>query len=218
MTSGQQYTLDNLMNMQRNLGQSWMSYWQTYSNVTTWQFWVNLVLFVAPLIILYFYIDRSRIFRIGFFGFNVHVWFGYIDLLGGALGLWAYPYKILPFFTISVSLEAALVPVAYMLLYQWALERKRNYYLYATILSAILAFGLKPAMAALSLFKMYQWMNYFYLFLGYIVIMLLSKWITDVFAYLHNRQGGVNRGGPSAVDDSQSSTTRRWRPKGPSRV
>ncbi|QSO51956.1 hypothetical protein JZ785_24870 [Alicyclobacillus curvatus] len=52
MTSGQQYTLDNLVNMQRNLGQSWMSYWQTYSNLTTWQFWVSLVLFVAPLIIL----------------------------------------------------------------------------------------------------------------------------------------------------------------------
>lgn len=211
LTSDQQLALSNLVNTQRNLGQSWVNYWQQYSNAATWQFWANLILFVGPLVVLYFVLDRKKAFRIGFYGFNVHVWFGYIDTLGGTSGLWAYPFKIFPFLSLGVSLEASFVPVVYMLLYQWTLNRKRNYYLYATVLSAVLAFVVKPVLSWLDLFQMYRWMNFFYLFLAYMVIMLLSKWVTDFFAYLQKRQsGGTFRRNPLTSEVGESGRS-KWR-------
>lgn len=187
-----------------------MNYWQHYSNATTWQFWACLISFIVPLVVLYFVLDRKRAFRIGFYGFNVHVWFGYIDAFGLTHGLWAYPFKVLPIRFPNVTLEASLVPVAYMLIYQWTLTRNRSYYLYATILSAVLAFIVKPPMSWLGLFRMYQWMNYVYLFCGYLVIMLLSKWITDFFAYLQAQHGKDDTRTPMEGIRVRS---RRWRPK-----
>lgn len=183
MTTDQQQLLNRLTLSQRALGHDWNNYWQQYS-FATWQFWVGLILFLSPLVVLYFVIDRKKAFRIGFYGFNVHVWFNYIDNFGTSSGLWIYPFKVFPFLSVNATMEASFVPVAYMLVYQWALNRQRNYYVYATVLSAAFAFLLKPIMTWLHFFQMYQWVNYFYLFLGYMVIMLLSKWITDLFAYL----------------------------------
>lgn len=55
--------------LQAELHQFLVSYWNDYSNAGTWQFWTILFLLVLPLIILYFAVDRSRIFELFFFGF-----------------------------------------------------------------------------------------------------------------------------------------------------
>lgn len=169
---------------------------------------------VVPFVVLYFALDRKRAFQIGFYGFNVHVWFSYIDAYGSINGLWAYPFKVFPFLPLSVSLNASLVPVAYMLLYQWTSNRKINYYLFATVLSCVFAFIIKPIMSWLDLFKMYQWMNYFYLFIGYSVIMLLSKWITDFFSRLKDRQDrNTSQSNHVSSDVVESPRLNRWRQK-----
>lgn len=209
MTNDQQHSLENLVKAQRNLGQTSFDYWLRYSNLETWQFWFNLFLLVAPFVVLYFAIDRKRAFQIGFYGFNVHVWFSYIDAYGSINGLWAYPFRVVPFLPLSVTLNASLVPVAYMLVYQWTSNRKMNYYLFASVLSCVFAFLIKPIMSWLDLFKMYQWMNYFYLFIGYSVIMLLSKWITDFFSHLQNKQGNKRE-----KEEKETSKLNRWKQKG----
>ena len=187
-----------------------MNYWLQF-NLGTWQFWISLFLLIAPLVVLYFVLDRRRAFRIGFYGFNVHVWFNYIDNFGVTSGLWTYPFKVFPYLSVNSTLEASFIPVSYMLVYQWALKRQLNYYVYATVLSATFAFVLKPLMTWLSFFKMYQWVNYFYLFLGYVVIMLLSKWVTDFFAYLQKRQGGNTTSGDVVASEVGNSKLNKWR-------
>ncbi|BCJ87537.1 CBO0543 family protein [Effusibacillus dendaii] len=184
MTTEQQQYLDRLNHIQNDLTNAWMDYWKHFSHVGTWQFWVNVIILVLPLIVLYFLIDRKKAFHIGFFGFNVHVWFNYIDTFGVWYGLWNYPYRAIPFLPISFALDASLVPVVFMLVYQWTLNHNKNYYLYLTGLCLFFAFVLKPVMVALDLFQMHKGMNYFNLFLGYLVIMLLSKWITTAFVHL----------------------------------
>src|SRR5690606_28107976 len=98
------------------------SYWISYSNMSTWQFWVLLILLVAPLVVLWYAIDRRKTLLVGFFGFNVHAWFHYCDLYTTSHGLTNYPYKVMPFYPVSVTLDTSLVPIAYMLLYQWTLN------------------------------------------------------------------------------------------------
>lgn len=116
---------NNIRSMKEQVTQLEMDYWQSYSYLDTWQFWIAIAMVVIPLIILFFTIDRQRTLLIGFFGFNYHVWFMYFDTTGIKLGLWEYPYQALPYLP-SFSMDAALT---FMLLYQWTINQQKNVYL-----------------------------------------------------------------------------------------
>jgi len=83
----------------------------------------------------------------------------------------------------SFSLDASMIPIAFMLIYQWTLNRNKNYYLYAMGLCVIFTLLYRPSMATFGFFHATKGINFFYLFLGYMTIMLLSKWITDLFLH-----------------------------------
>lgn len=162
----------------------WVDYWQHYSHYYTWQFWVVLAMFLLPLIVIILFIDRKKIFHLGFYGYSVHIFFTYTDMLGANNGRWMYPYKLLPFLPSSVSLDASLVPVIYMLVYQYSLNKGKNYYLLMAGLCFALAYVLKPLMVGLGLFHFGGKENFFILLLGYAAVALTSKWLTDLFIYL----------------------------------
>lgn len=176
-------SFERLGRIQKELSDGWIDYWSKYSNVDTWQFWVNAILFILPLILLFFTIDRKRAFHIGFFGYSVHMMAGYLDGLATRLGLWEYPYKLVPILPISITLDTSLIPVVFMLLYQWTLKRKKNYYIYAVIFCALFAFGLKPILSDLHFFQFEGGTNYFHLFLFYVFGAIIAKWITNVFFF-----------------------------------
>jgi hypothetical protein len=177
----QRQMIDTLNEKQQKFTQDWNEYWHAFSAYDTWQFWFLILLFVLPLIVLFFKLDRMRAFQIGFFGFNIHVWLGYIDRFGVSEGYWEYPYQWFIFLPSNVSLDASLIPVLYMLLYQWILAHKKNYYLYMILLSAGLSFIFKPLLVLHYFLAFYIDMPYLFLFSGYLVIILLSKLITDIF-------------------------------------
>lgn len=183
----QKEALAKLIKEQKEGARSWLHYWHEFSAFDTWQFWFHVVIFLAPLVILFFTIDWKRALQLGFFGFNVHVWFGYFDAFGTSQALWTYPYKMIPFIPNSAGLDASLVPVSFILVYQWTIHKKKNYYLYTLILSLVLSFILKPILVMHHLFKFNSWVNYFHLFLTYIVILVLSKVITDLFLKMQEK-------------------------------
>jgi len=182
MSDKQEAMLKRLGDVLAENTQDRLQYWLEFSNAGTWQFWFNVFIIVAPLILLAFALERRQAFRISFYGLLVHMVFTYIDAFGTLHGFWEYPYKFFPFLTVSIGLDSSLVPVVYMLLYQWVLNRKKNYYLWFFLLSLAFAFGLKPIMTALDLFQFYRGANFLHLFAGYYFIALTSKWITDLFA------------------------------------
>ncbi|MFC0210902.1 CBO0543 family protein [Paenibacillus chartarius] len=184
MTRDQEQMLNQIKEHQESSASLWLQYWSQYTNLSTWQFWINVAFLIVPLFVLWKAIDRRKAFEIGFYGFNVHVWFTYIDLFGARHGLWEYPYKMMPFMPVNTALDVSLVPIVYMLMYQWVENHRKNYYLYATAVSLLFAFILKPLITSFDMFVMYKWMNYFYLFLGYMIIALISKGIVEVFRYL----------------------------------
>ncbi|MFB9759300.1 hypothetical protein [Ectobacillus funiculus] len=163
---------------------SFVDYWQHYSSWASWQFWFLLVMAVAPLVILYFFIDRKKAMHIGFFGFNVHVWASKLDEIAIAIDLWDYKYKIIPYLQSIAALDASFFPVSFMLLYQWTLNYKKNYYIYATGLCVFFAFLFKPALVAFGIFHIHKGVHYWYLFFAYIIVMLVSKLITNIFIHL----------------------------------
>ncbi len=174
-----------LVSLQENFKNVSEKYWQIYSDPGTWQFWIILLILIVPLTVLYFVIDRKNIFVIGFFGFAVHILFSYTDAIGIRYGLWGYPYQMLPFLP-SFSIDASIIPITIMLVYQWTQNHNKNFYLYAFLTSLVFGFGFKPLLANFELFEMYKWVNYFYIFLIYIVLFLLAYLITRIFLWMHN--------------------------------
>ncbi|MGD6832978.1 CBO0543 family protein [Sutcliffiella halmapala] len=181
MTKNQIETIRKLTSQQEEVSNGWIEYWQQYSSLETWQFWVNLLFLLLPLIILWFKIDRSKAFHFGFYGFAVHIIFTYFDTALVRYGLLTYPYQGIPFIPVNFGLDVSLIPVIFMLLYQWTLKNKKNYYIYSLLSSTVLAFLFKPILLYFDLIIWHKWVNPFFLFLFYIVIFCLAKWLTNLF-------------------------------------
>lgn len=187
MSTDQINYLHKIFEAEEQLSNLVVNYWKVYS-FGSWQFWLHLSMLLIPLVLIYFLIDRKRAFEVGFYGFNVHVWFTYFDTIGVRKVLWYYPYPAIPLIPTSFPIDAALVPVSFMLLYQWTVKYKKNYYIYATLLSAFFAFLFKLLWTSLDLFHLYKNATSFHRFLGYLLVMLLSKWITNIFKRLKDKE------------------------------
>ncbi|TRM10841.1 hypothetical protein FH966_03405 [Lentibacillus cibarius] len=174
--------LEHIKESQERLTDLSIDYWQQYSSFNSWQFWFLVGILILSLITLYLFMDRRKALLLGFFGFNVHVWFTNFDLSAQAFVLWHLPYEMIPFLK-GFSLDAAFVPVAFMLVYQWTLNHKKNYYLYATGLCLFLSFLWMPFLSTIGVTQMDKGISYFYLFLGDICVMVISKWITNIFVH-----------------------------------
>ncbi|WP_085522220.1 CBO0543 family protein [Tuberibacillus sp. Marseille-P3662] len=177
---------NRLVNLGEKLSDEELHYWKAYSDYDTWQFWVNILMLVVPLIILLCFIDREKIFLLGFYGMNIDAWFTYLNLIGVRCGLWDFPNRLAPIFPFF-SFSASLIPVIYILVYQWTLNHNKNYYIYTFIISAIISFIMMPIFVVTDFFKMFKWVNYAWLFVFIVIVFLWSKIITNVFIFMHKK-------------------------------
>lgn len=184
MTNEQGKRLNEILNQQDQVVKMWAEYWKDFSTWETWHFWAIILMLIIPLIIVVFAIDKRKIFHIGFYGFNIHVWFFYADAIGMQTGSVVYPYQAIPIMPVNIALDASLIPVTFMLLYQWCLNHNKNVFLYGVILSAIFSFGFKPLLAVFDLIRLD---SYFILFLYYLLILVVSIVITKTFSYLQKK-------------------------------
>ncbi|MFS0634283.1 hypothetical protein AB1K84_00135 [Mesobacillus foraminis] len=184
MNKGQLEMIETIRKAEIEQSHRWIEYWQHYSHYFTWQFWAVLAMFVLPLIVIILFIDRKKAFHLGFYGYSVHVFFAYTDVFGTYNGVWIYPYKFQPYIPSNLTLDSSLVPVCYMLLYQYILNNRKNYYLWMIGLSLGFAYIVKPLMVGLGLFHFGEKENFFLLFLGYVTVGLIAKWLTDLFKFL----------------------------------
>ncbi|MEY8346446.1 CBO0543 family protein [Niallia circulans] len=187
MNPSQNQKIEDLKQLETEYTKEWFDYWLEYSSLNDWQFWIVLLLLILPLITLYNFIDKRKALLIGFYGYNVHVFFTYIDALGANNAYWFYPYKVFPLLASNFTLDVSLVPISYMFIFQWTLNYKKNYYFHMTFLSAAFAFIFKPLMSILNLFELDKGANYLHLFVGYIIVGLVSKWVTNLFVYFQNK-------------------------------
>ncbi|WP_409295528.1 hypothetical protein V1498_19295 [Peribacillus sp. SCS-26] len=186
MSSSRIEQFDKIVNLRKVSNDRLIDYWQQYSDYSTWQFWLMIAMFVVPLIILVWRIDRSRALLLGFFGFSFHMVFAYTDMFGMIRGFWHYPYQIFPHLP-SISLDSALVPVIFILVFQWTIHHKKSYFLYALLTAAVLSFGLKPLLVKAGLFRLYDGITYVHLFMFYIVVVIAARGITYVFEKLQEK-------------------------------
>jgi hypothetical protein len=188
ITKEQGKRLNEILELEEKIDTLWVDYWKDFSSFDTVPFWVIILMLVAPLVLVYFKIDRTKAFQIGFYGFNIHTWFTYSDAIATRTGHVYYPFQVIPVLPVNFALDASLVPVTFMLVYQWCINNNKNVFLYGVLTSAFYAFFFKPVMAAWEFIKLDNGMNFFYLFLNYLGILIMAIVITKVFLYLKHHQ------------------------------
>lgn len=188
MKKSQLILSEKIHSLQEYTTQLQLEYWLKYSSFGTWQFWVILLIFfIAPLVVLYFKIDRKKIFLLGFYGFNIHVWYRYMDVMGLKTGFWGYNYELIPFLSGNVTISAAIVPVVYMLVYQWTINNNKNFYLYSIIVSLFFAFIFKPLLKMHQFFVLDEAVTFVHMFVVYCFVFILSKGITNIFLWMQKQ-------------------------------
>lgn len=160
------------------LNSLYASYWSQYSDMGTWQFWVVISLLVLPLAALCFFIDRKRIFEIFFFGYTVHVLWSYIDIALGRSNYFTHKYFLFPILPNATNITASVLPVGFLLLYQYCTNRNKNFYLFTLLLSAVFAFGFAQLEEFLGLVSLRKGMHNFHLFLIDVGIAYIAYWFT----------------------------------------
>ncbi|MFA1819818.1 hypothetical protein ACDX78_06420 [Virgibacillus oceani] len=153
-------------------------YWNTYSGFDTWQFWVSLLLFLLPLALLFFTVDRKRVFEVFFFGYTVHILWTYASIIlenHNLMNHTHFPFPALPF---SLNITTSILPVGFLLVYQYTTKYKKNFYMYAILLSAVFAFGFATIEKWLGLIEFHKGASNFHLFLVDLVVVFISYWFT----------------------------------------
>ncbi len=182
----QQYW-ENIYDTSEKLNSLLLDYWREYSYFDDWQFWVAVGFLVVPLILLFFFVDRKRIFEVLFYGYSVHILWNYTDTLLGSSNYFVHKYFAFPLLPYALSLTSSFLPVGFLLVYQFSTNHNKNVYFYTILFAAIFAFILAPLESVFGLIDLHYGMNYFYIFLIDIVIAFLALWLTKFILYLrHN--------------------------------
>lgn len=177
----QRELLEKINSVETELAQIIQKYWMSFTSFDTWQFWVCLITFVAPLVVFYFFVDRKKIFLVSFYGYTYHVFLSYLDIFMNRHNFWEYPYFLFPFLSSNIAIDASLLPVSYLLLYQYTLNHKKNFYLYGFLLSLFYAFIYAGILQKLNMFNLTNGMNNVYLFFVDYGLALFAFWLTSFF-------------------------------------
>ena len=160
-------------------------YWQHYAHMGTWYFWSNLAILLIPLVVLYFAVDKKRLFEILFYGYSIHVLWSYTDIILSMNNYLVHPHTLFVVLPIGFTVSVSLIPVVQMLIYQYCTNNKKNFYLYAAISALFLsAFGLISE--SVGLFKLHKGMNHIYLYFLGLVLAYVAYWATKLFIKFKN--------------------------------
>lgn len=148
----------------------------------TGYWWLMLAVLVIPWIVWWFIVDKRRTYQLLTFGLFVSIIMSVIDIIGVETGLYFYPYKLIPFAPRLLEYTLGLLPVSYMLLYQY-FPKWRPFTIALTIASAATAFIGIPIANALGMIEPVRW-NYLYSFIIIMTVGISIKWLTEKFPRL----------------------------------
>lgn len=174
MSIQQQYI--EIFNKNQASVQSHVDFWVEYV-VFSWQWWVMVGTFIL-LWSLFWKLKKSEVLpRISIFGLFWIIVASNLDGLGYELGLWGYTYNLSPFLPKSYVFDYCLIPITYMLIYQYFPNGKRFFYA-----NVVLALGAsliaEPVAEKLGLYIPFHWSVFISIPL-YILISYLLKFFTE---------------------------------------
>jgi hypothetical protein len=175
---------EQLVEMVRQLTQARIENWLGEC-VGTWRWWFLVALLVIPWITWFKVVDKKKFIELSLFGLITILVTNILDELGFELSLWNYPLEIIPMFPRLISIDYAILPIIYMLLYQY-FPNWKNLFWAMTIASAFFSFIIEPLMVFLGFYQLLTWKHY-YSYPIYIVLALVCKWLTRIIIDMENK-------------------------------
>ncbi len=167
---------NRMMELQQELLTLRINDWN--EKVISFQWFFLVFLLIVPWIIWWRFVNRKHIAEILSFGLLIEATSSFLNSSGLSLGLWSYPYSLLPYSPRVYSISYSVLPVTFMLMYQYF----RTWKSFATanvIMASIFAFILQPILKWLGMYTIINW-SYFYSFIIYIIMGLGLRLLLQV--------------------------------------
>lgn len=127
-----------------------------------WEWWLLFALATVPWIIWWKIVDRQRLFEILTYGFLVMTVSVFFDAIGVEFDLWDYKHQIVPLFDVFIVYDFTVMPVLYMLVYQF-FNTWKSFIIANVVVSAIFAFISEPLLVWIDFYLLMNW-KYIYSF------------------------------------------------------
>jgi len=141
----------------------------------TWRWWLLVVLLIVPWPIWYKFADKKKLVELVMFGLIVMVLSITMDELGFVLSLWSYKYEVLPMFPRLTSIDYTIMPITFMLTYQY-FPTWKSFFWAVVAVSGIFSFVVEPLIVKLGFYVLIKWWHPCS-FIIYIIMGLISRWM-----------------------------------------
>ncbi len=155
-----------------------LNHWY-YDDLHKWTWWLSLALTIIPLLVWWKIVDRKKLLTIVVVGLLANIFSAFLDVMGSEAVLWGYPDRLLPNLPRLLPIDFTVIPVTFMLLYQFLPDWKR-YFPALIMMSFLFSFAAEPLMVCLKLYELYSW-KYIYSFPIYIAMGIIIKWLAEKF-------------------------------------
>jgi hypothetical protein len=152
------------------------SHWLSH-DLLSWQWWLLLAATIVPWIIWLKVRDKDRTFEIFSYGLTWGMISSVLDVIGGEMIFWGYPNKLLPMVPPLFPADITVIPVSYMLTYQYS-KTYKSYLGYCLIVSAMFAYVLEPLFIKSGMFILHKW-KHTYSFIGFFILSQLIYWMIN---------------------------------------
>ncbi len=134
----------------------------------TWDWWILLCFFVVPWMLWFIMKKRKWFVESLLFGVIVMNVTLLLDTVGMQFTFWEYPVEFLPIIPRGFPFDVSMVPVAFILLFQY-FHTWKSFIIAQVIMAVAYAFIGEPFCEWLNLVHYLKW-NYLYSFVYYIIL------------------------------------------------
>lgn len=147
-------------------------YWVN-NTVFTPMWFIMAALLIAPWIIWRAAADRERFFELLTYGLLVMVTSLLLNSIGVEADLWEYQVRLVPLLDVFIVYDFSVMPVTYMLAYQY-FKTWKSFLAAHAVISAVFAFIAEPLLVWMDVYMMIKW-KHIYSFAGYFIIAVLLR-------------------------------------------
>lgn len=123
---------EQIAEMVRQLTQARIDNWLV-ETIGSWRWWTLAILLIAPWFIWYKLADKKRFPELALFGLIVMVFSITLDEIGYNTSFWYYPVQVTPLFPRLTTTDYTVVPITYMLTYQYFPSWKSFFWAIVTV-------------------------------------------------------------------------------------
>ena len=144
-----------------------------YRNLFTVRWWFIIGSIAIAYAIWWKYVNKRYLTQILLFGSFIAVFRLIMDDAGSSAALWSYSVKPLPFGQALFLNDLTIVPLGFMLVYQYCRSWKK-FFLWTVIVEAGYSFLLLPVLVKFDILRLYNW-QYSYTFFIMIIVAIVMR-------------------------------------------